>query len=107
MRTLSRNVFNAGLVALTLATTAAISASEADAHNNFVRGLGVGLAGAAIGGAIVAGLHESPRYAPAYAYAPEYAPLPVNGPVVYSRPQCRVVWQENRWGDMYRTQVCN
>ncbi|MBY3537526.1 hypothetical protein HFN68_32290 [Rhizobium laguerreae] len=107
MRTSYRNIVVAGLVAFTLAGTAAITTGEAEAHNNFVRGLGAGLAGAAIGGAIIAGLHGSPQYTPYESYAPQYAPQPVAAPTPYNGPQCHIVWQKNRWGDLYRTQVCD
>ncbi|MBW9116860.1 hypothetical protein JNB88_24850 [Rhizobium cauense] len=105
MTTNSNKALTAGLIALTVAGAAVLTNSEAEARNNFARGLGAGLAGAAIGGALVAGLNASDR-APAYSYAPAYAPQPAYIPNPYYQPVCRVVWRENAWGDMYRAQVC-
>ena len=107
MKTYSSKMVRTGLLALTLAGAAAFTSELAEAHNNFVRGLGAGLAGAAIGGAIAAGLRGSSHSPPYEAYASEFAPLPVVAPAPYYRPQCHVVWEQNRWGDMYRTQVCD
>lgn len=99
-----------GLVALTLAGTAFATASQAEAHNNFGRGLAAGLAGAVVGGALIAGATHAPVYGgPAYAVAP-YGPPPVvyaRPPVAAYYPACHVVWRQDGWGEMYRTRVCN
>ncbi|EKJ95362.1 hypothetical protein C241_13352 [Bradyrhizobium lupini HPC(L)] len=45
----------AGLVALTIAGTTIATTSQAEARNNFGRGLAAGIAGTIIGGALIAG----------------------------------------------------
>ncbi|WP_333898749.1 hypothetical protein [Agrobacterium pusense] len=104
----------AGLVALTIAGTTIATTSQAEARNNFGRGLSAGIAGTIIGGALIAGArHPGYAYGPAY-YAPAYgAPVyaaPAYGPpVVYEPvyPRCHVAWRQNAWGDMYRVRVCD
>lgn len=105
MWTTMRKLVTTGLVALTIAGTSIATASQAEAHNNFGRGLAAGIAGAVIGGALIAGATAPHAYAePMYAgpaYAPGYLP-----PAPYY-PECHVVWHQNAWGDMYRTRVCD
>ncbi|MDA5243064.1 hypothetical protein EXN32_12615 [Agrobacterium tumefaciens] len=104
----------AGLVTLTIAGTTIATTSQAEARNNFGRGLAAGLAGTIIGGALIAGArHPGYAYGPAY-YAPAYGPpvyaAPAYGPpVVYqpAYPRCHVAWRQNAWGDMYRVKVCD
>ncbi|KJF66434.1 hypothetical protein [Rhizobium nepotum] len=109
----------AGLVALTVAGTTIATTSQAEARNNFGRGLAAGIAGTIVGGALIAGA-RSPGYAygppayaygppPAYAYGPPVYAQPVYGPrVVYEPvyPRCHMAWRQDGWGDMYRTRVC-
>ena len=65
-----------GLVALTIAGSAFATASQAEARNNFGRGLVAGIAGALIGGALLANGHHASGYGPpAYAVVP-YGPPP-------------------------------
>lgn len=59
----------AGLVALTIAGTTIATTSQAEARNNFGRGLAAGIASTIIGGALIAGARH-----PGYAYAPAYGP---------------------------------
>ncbi|ANV23100.1 hypothetical protein [Agrobacterium pusense] len=89
----------AGLVALTIAGTTIATTSQAEARNNFGRGLAAGIAGTIIGGALIAGARH-----PGYAYGPAYY-APAYGPPVY--PRCHVAWRQNAWGDMYRVRVCD
>ncbi|MDR6189779.1 hypothetical protein QE372_002047 [Agrobacterium pusense] len=94
----------AGLVALTIAGTTIATTSQAEARNNFGRGLAAGIAGTIIGGALIAGArHPGYAYGPAY-YAPAYGPPVVYEPVY---PRCHVAWRQNAWGDMYRVRVCD
>jgi hypothetical protein len=109
MLTRTRTFVTTGLVALTIAGTALATASQAEAHNNFGRGLAAGIAGTVIGGALIAGAFHAPVYG-----APAYAPFPYGPPVVrYAPPvaayylSCHVVWRRDHWGDMYRTRVCD
>jgi hypothetical protein len=110
MLSVSRRFVATGLLALTVASTAFATASQAEAHNNFGRGLAAGLAGAVIGGALLAGAGHAPA-----SIAPPYAPLPYGspayaygrGPAVSYDARCHIVWRQNAWGDMYRTRVCN
>ncbi|SIQ34390.1 hypothetical protein SAMN05880582_1011542 [Rhizobium sp. RU20A] len=98
---INRNSFvTAGLVVLTIAGTTIAATGQAEARNNFGRGLAAGIAGTILGGALIAGASQ-----PAYA-----APRPVYGPpVVYepAYPVCHVVWRQDGYGDMYRARVCN
>lgn len=99
-----------GLVALTIAGTAFATASQAEARNNFGRGLVAGLAGAVVGGALLANSHHAPVYGvPAYGAVPYGPPPMAYGPPlpVAHYPTCHVVWQQNAWGDMYRARVCD
>lgn len=99
----------AGLVALTIAGTTIATTSQAEARNNFGRGLAAGIAGTIIGGALIAGArHPGYAYGPAY-YAPAYATPAYGPPDVYEPvyPRCHVAWRQNAWGDMYRVRVCN
>jgi hypothetical protein len=106
----ARQFVTTGLVALTIAGTALATASQAEARNNFGRGLAAGLAGAVVGGTLLAGAAHAHGYnAPAYVPSP-YGPPPyayTRGPVVSYYPSCHVVWRQDGWGDMYRTRVCN
>ncbi len=110
MLTTTRQFVTTGLVALTIASTALVTASQAQAHDNFGRGLAAGVAGAIVGGALVAGATNAYGYgAPVYATAP-YGPPPYvygRGPVVSYYPSCHIAWHQDRWGDMYRVRVCN
>ncbi|MGF9564718.1 hypothetical protein [Neorhizobium sp. JUb45] len=110
MWTSARTFVTTGLVALTIAGTALATASQAEAHNNFGRGLVAGIAGAVVGGALLAGAGHSPTYGtPAYA-APPYGPPPMPygpSPVAAYAPDCQVVWKQNAWGDMYRAHICD
>jgi hypothetical protein len=106
----ARQFVTTGLVALTIAGTALATASQAEAHNNFGRGLAAGIAGAVVGGTLLAGAAHAHAYGP-----PEYVPAPYGppayayrpGPVVSYYPSCHVVRHQDAWGDMYRTRVCN
>ncbi len=60
MLTAPRQFVTTGLVALTIAGTALATASQAEAHNNFGRGLVAGLAGGVIGGSFLAGAARAP-----------------------------------------------
>ncbi|WP_234794667.1 hypothetical protein [Xaviernesmea oryzae] len=104
-----KNLLTTGLVALTIAGTTIATASQAEAHNNFGRGLAAGIAGTLIGGALVASASHPAYAAPVYAAPtyPAYA-VPAYAPeVVVSQPVCRVVWHQDGWGDMYRTRQCD
>jgi hypothetical protein len=111
MWTTANKFVTAGLVALTIAGTTVATASQAEAHNNFGRGLAVGVAGAVIGGALIAGATHAPAYGPPTYVAAPYGPPPARyygpPPVAAYYPSCHVVWRQDRWGDMYRTSVCN
>lgn len=99
-----------GLVALTIAGSAFATASQAEARNNFGRGLVAGIAGAVIGGALLANGHHASGYGPpAYAVVPYGPPpTPYGAPVYTSHyPACHVVWRQDAWGDMYRARVCD
>jgi hypothetical protein len=105
MWTMNRFV-TAGLVALTIAGTTIATSSQAEARNNFGRGLAAGIGGAIVGGALIAGASHHYYGSPYYgdpAYGPAYGP-----PVVYhsAYPSCHIVWRQNSWGDMYRARVC-
>ncbi|OHV84467.1 hypothetical protein [Rhizobium sp. LCM 4573] len=100
MWTNSRKLVTTGLVALTIAGTTIATASQAEAHNNFGRGLAAGIAGTIVGGALIAGAARPAYAGPVYeapAYEPVYRPYPA----------CHVVWRQNAWGDMYRARVCD
>lgn len=105
MWTTARTFVTTGLVALTIAGTTLATASQAEAHNNFGRGLVAGIAGAVIGGALLA----STAHFPAHAVAPQgYPPagyLP-RQPAAYD-PACHIAWQQNSRGDMYRSRICD
>ncbi|WP_337267675.1 hypothetical protein [Oryzifoliimicrobium ureilyticus] len=107
MWTTTRKFITTGLVALTIAGTTIATASQAEAHNNFGRGLAAGIAGAVVGGALIAGATSHPVYAAPVYGGPVYAG-PVAYPPVYERvyPACHTEWHQNAWGDMYRTRVC-
>jgi len=97
----SRTLLTTGLVVMTVASAALMTAHQADANNRF----GVGLAAGAIGGALLAGAFDRPAYAaPAYP-SPVYEP--VYPSVVATDPVCRTVWHQNAWGDMYRVRSCD
>ncbi|KKX30276.1 hypothetical protein [Rhizobium sp. LC145] len=100
MWTNTRKLVTTGLVALTIAGTTIATASQAEAHNNFGRGLAAGIAGTIVGGALIAGAAR-----PAYA-GPVYE-APIYEPVYRAYPACRVIWRQNAWGDMYRARVCD
>jgi hypothetical protein len=103
MLTRTRTFVTTGLVALTIAGTALATASQAEARNNFGRGLAAGIAGAVIGGALIAGASHASVYG-----APAYAPVPYGPPPAAAYyPSCHVVWHQDRWGDMYRSRVCD
>lgn len=105
MWTSARTFITTGLVALTIAGTAVATASQAEAHNNFGRGLVAGIAGAVVGGALIAGAPHSPAYsASTYGTPPiPYGPPPMD---TYA-PSCHTVWKQNAWGDMYRARICD
>lgn len=104
----------AGLVALTIAGTTIATTSQAEARNNFGRGLAARHCRDDHRRALIAGArHPGYAYGPAY-YAPAYGPptyaAPVYGPpVVYQPvyPRCHIAWRQNAWGDMYRVRVCD
>lgn len=104
MWTNTRKLVTTGLVALTIAGTTIATASQAEAHNNFGRGLAAGIAGTIVGGALIAGAAR-PAYAGPVYEAPVYEP--VYPAAVRAYPACRVVWRQNAWGDMYRARVCD
>jgi len=100
----TRNFVSLGLVAMTLLGTTIATTSQADAHNNFGRGLAAGIAGTVIGGALIAGAEHHSAYGTPFYAEPAYIP---SYPVVQAYPQCHVVWKQNAWGDMYRARVCD
>jgi hypothetical protein len=104
MWTNTRKLVTTGLVALTIAGTTIATASQAEAHNNFGRGLAAGIAGTIVGGALIAGAAR-PAYAGPVYEAPVYEP--VYPAAVRAYPACHVVWRQNAWGDMYRARVCD
>ncbi len=95
----------AGLVALTIAGTTIATTSQAEARNNFGRGLAAGIAGTIVGGALIEGATRPAYAAPVYGPPVYYAPRPVYYEPVY--PRCHTVWREDGYGDMYRARVCN
>ncbi|XUY25698.1 hypothetical protein RMR21_008725 [Agrobacterium sp. rho-8.1] len=108
MLTTMNRFVTAGLVALTIAGTTIATTSQAEARNNFGRGWGAGIAGAVVGGALIAG----PRNyygPPAYRYTPVYSQPVYGPPVVYQPvyPRCHLAWRQDGYGDMYRVRVCN
>lgn len=108
MLTATRQFVTTGLVALTIAGTALATASQAEAHNNFGRGLAAGIAGAVVGGTTLAGAAHTHAYGPpAFVSGPYGPPVYAYGPGAPYYPSCHVVWRQDGWGDMYRTRVCN
>ncbi|OLP55030.1 hypothetical protein BJF92_16655 [Rhizobium rhizosphaerae] len=105
MWTIRKNILTTGLVALTIAGTTIATASQAEAHNNFGRGLAAGIAGTLIGGALVASASHPAYAAPVYT-TPVYDVPAYPQTVVVAQPACRVVWRQDGYGDMYRTRVC-
>ncbi|POO57643.1 hypothetical protein [Agrobacterium rosae] len=106
MWTINRFV-TAGLVALTIAGTTIATTSQAEARNNFGRGVVAGLAGGVLGGALIAGAshnyYGSPGYY-GYGYGPVYGPPVVYEPVYH---RCHLAWRQDGYGDMYRVRVCD
>lgn len=89
----TRQFATIGLVALTIAGTAVATASQAEARNNFGRGFAAGLAGAVVGGALLAGAtHARADGPPAYVPAPDTYD---RGPVASYYPACHVVWRQD------------
>ncbi len=106
MWTLKNRFVTAGLVALTIAGTTIATTSQAEARNNFGRGLAAGIAGTLVGGALLSAAHDRPVYGtPVYAEPTYYGPPPVVYEPVY--PRCHVAWRQDGFGDMYRVRVCN
>lgn len=106
MWTLKNRFVTAGLVALTIAGTTIATASQAEARNNFGRGLAAGIAGTLVGGALLSAAHDRPVYGtPVYAQPTYYGPPPVVYEPVY--PRCHVAWRQDGFGDMYRVRVCD
>ncbi len=98
----------AGLVALTIAGTTIATTTQAEARNNFGRGLAAGIAGTVVGGALLAGASHNYYGPPAYGYAPVYGPPAYGPPVAYETvyPRCHMEWHQDGWGNMYRARVC-
>ena len=106
MWTLKNRFVTAGLVALTIAGTTIATTSQAEARNNFGRGLAAGIAGTLVGGALLSAAHDRPVYGtPVYAEPTYYGPPPVVYEPVYTR--CHVAWRQDGFGDMYRVRVCD
>lgn len=106
MWTLKNRFVTAGLVALTIAGTTIATTSQAEARNNFGRGLAAGIAGTLVGGALLSAAHNRPVYGtPVYAEPTYYGPPPVVYEPVY--PRCHVAWRQDGFGDMYRVRVCD
>ncbi|MEJ8311216.1 MULTISPECIES: hypothetical protein [Rhizobium/Agrobacterium group] len=106
MWTLKNRFVTAGLVALTIAGTTIATTSQAEARNNFGRGLAAGIAGTLVGGALLSAAHDRPVYGtPVYAAPTYYGPPPVVYEPVY--PRCHVAWRQDGFGDMYRVRVCD
>jgi len=106
MWTLKNRFVTAGLVALTIAGTTIATTSQAEARNNFGRGLAAGIAGTLVGGALLSAAHDRPVYGtPVYAEPTYYVPPPVVYEPVY--PRCHVAWRQDGFGDMYRVRVCD
>jgi len=106
MWTLKNRFVTAGLVALTIAGTTIATTSQAEARNNFGRGLAAGIAGTLVGGALLSAAHDRPVYGtPVYAQPTYYGPPPVVYEPVY--PRCHVAWRQDGFGDMYRVRVCD
>jgi len=98
----------AGLVALTIAGATIATTTQAEARNNFGRGLAAGIAGTVVGGALLAGAAHNYYGPPAYGYAPVYGPPAYGPPVAYETvyPRCHMEWHQDGWGNMYRARVC-
>lgn len=109
MLTTMNRFVTAGLVALTIAGTTIATASQAEAHNNFGRGLAAGIAGTVIGGALIAGASHNYYGGPAYGPAPVYSQPVYGPPVAYQTvyPRCHLAWRQDGYGDMYRVRVCD
>ncbi|MGP4804202.1 hypothetical protein ACSV5G_10565 [Agrobacterium cavarae] len=106
MWTLKNRFVTAGLVALTIAGTTIATTSQAEARNNFGRGLAAGIAGTLVGGALLSAADDRPVYGtPVYAEPTYYGPPPVVYEPVY--PRCHVAWRQDGFGDMYRVRVCD
>ena len=106
MWTLKNRFVTAGLVALTIAGTTIATTSQAEARNNFGRGLAAGIAGTLVGGALLSAAHDRPVYGtPVYAEPTYYGPPPVVYEPVY--PRCHIAWRQDGFGDMYRVRVCD
>ena len=106
MWTTMNRFVTAGLVALTIAGTTIATTSQAEARNNFGRGLAAGIAGTLVGGALLSAAHDRPVYGtPVYAEPTYYGPPPVVYEPVY--PRCHVAWRQDGFGDMYRVRVCD
>ena len=102
-----RTLTTAGLIALTLGSTAAVTTTNAGASERGA--IFGGLAAGLVGGALIAEAAR-PTY-PAYpAYYPAY-PAYYAGPTyerVYVResPSCYWAWRHDGWGRPFRVEVC-
>lgn len=108
MLTTMNRFVTAGLVALTIAGTTIATTSQAEARNNFGRGLAAGIAGTIVGGALLGAAHHN-YGPPAYGYDPVYGQPVYGPPVVYQPvyPRCHLAWRQDGYGDMYRVRVCD
>lgn len=109
MLTTMNRFVTSGLVALTIAGTTIATASQAEAHNNFGRGLLAGIAGTVVGGALINSASHHYNSGPVYAATPVYSQPVYGPPVVYQPvyPRCHVAWRQDGYGDMYRARVCD
>jgi hypothetical protein len=89
MTTFSTKTLTTALAALTLAATFAASSGSAEARPRFGgAGIGLGIAGALIGAAVVSNAYAGPSYA-------------------YGHRDCRYVERYNRWGHLRVVKVCD
>ncbi|KXG87625.1 hypothetical protein [Agrobacterium bohemicum] len=109
MLTTMNRFVTAGLVALTIAGTTIATTSQAEARNNFGRGLAAGIAGTIVGGALIAGASHHYYGSPGYGYTPVYSQPVYGPPVAYEPvyPRCHLAWRQDGYGDMYRVRVCD
>ncbi|MCO5730547.1 hypothetical protein [Rhizobium sp. SSA_523] len=109
----SKSIITAGLVALTFGVTA--TASAAEAHDTFWRGVAAGAVGGILGQTLVQGAAPDVYSEHRYIEPPIYIDPPPRSvivrPTYYDepvppRPRCHYEWRENDWGDAYRVRVC-
>lgn len=105
-----RTLTTAGLIALTLGSTAAVTTTNAGASERGA--IFGGLAAGLVGGALIAEAARPtypayPAYYPAYhAYPAYYAGPTYERVYVRESPSCYWAWRHDGWGRPFRVEVC-